>query len=85
MFDFNKCNCGREVRYSHFKDGNKVMPCNKHQVCPTYEELENQLKSLRRKYRELKHAASDVLLYHEDSDLYRCAEKIVRKHEEYLG
>jgi hypothetical protein len=35
-----KCNCGRPVKYAHIKDGGgHVMSCNKHIVCPTYEEL----------------------------------------------
>lgn len=33
------CGCGNPVRYSHFRDGVEVMSCNKHIVCPTYDEL----------------------------------------------
>ena len=38
---FEKCNCGRDSRYSH-RDINTnefVYSCNKYQVCPTYEQL----------------------------------------------
>lgn len=35
----NKCNCGRPVRYTHMKVYGVVMSCNKHTVCPTYDEL----------------------------------------------
>lgn len=34
-----KCNCGRPVRYTHMKVDGVVMSCNKHTVCPTYDEL----------------------------------------------
>jgi hypothetical protein len=33
------CGCGRMLRYSHLKDGNEVMSCNKYTVCLTYSEL----------------------------------------------
>ena len=35
----NLCNCGRETRYSHIVNGKNVESCNKHFVCPTYDEL----------------------------------------------
>jgi hypothetical protein len=34
-----KCNCGRDSRYLHKVGEEEVMSCNKHIVCPTYEEL----------------------------------------------
>jgi len=37
------CNCGRQIRYSHLKDGVNVGSCNKHIICPTYEELQRDL------------------------------------------
>lgn len=34
-----KCNCGKPARYMHMKVDGEVMSCNKHTVCPTYDEL----------------------------------------------
>jgi hypothetical protein len=33
-----KCKCGRDGRYSHFKDNVETMSCNKHIICLTYSE-----------------------------------------------
>ena len=48
-----KCNCGRQVRYSHFKDGVEVMSCNKHITCPTYEDQRERLSEIEIKYNQL--------------------------------
>ncbi len=37
------CNCGRQIKYSHFKDGVEKGSCNKHIICPTYLELQRDL------------------------------------------
>ena len=47
------CGCGREVRYSHFRDGNQVMSCNKRTICLTYEQQDKELIEVQRKYRQL--------------------------------
>jgi len=52
------CGCGREVRYSHFKDGQEVMSCNKYAVCLTYEEQQEKLSELQGKYNELLYAVA---------------------------
>ena len=38
------CGCGRKVKYYHFKDGVEVGSCNKHIICPTYNELSEGLR-----------------------------------------
>jgi len=52
------CGCGREVRYSHFKDGEEVMSCNKRIICLTYEEQREKLTALQGKYSELLYAVA---------------------------
>ncbi len=47
------CGCGRKVRYSHFKEGEEVMSCNKYTVCLTYEEQREKIAELQTKYSEL--------------------------------
>jgi len=47
------CGCGRELRYSHFKDGVEVMSCNKRVICMTYDEQQGKLNHLNSRYREL--------------------------------
>lgn len=42
----NKCGCGRDLRYSHYKDDIEVMSCNKHYVCLTYEEQSKKINML---------------------------------------
>lgn len=39
-----KCNCGKPVRYMH---GGKGSSCNKHMICPTYDELLKKNKELK--------------------------------------
>ena len=43
---FDKCACGRDNRYVHFVNGDEVYSCNKHIVCPTYDELEERIREL---------------------------------------
>lgn len=50
---FGKCNCGRDIRYSHFQQGVEVGSCNKHIVCPPYDELEEQIRMLRQEICQL--------------------------------
>ncbi len=50
------CGCGKEVRYSHFKDGKEVMSCNKYTVCLTYDEQREKLQELQSKYHQLLYA-----------------------------
>ena len=47
------CGCGREFRYSHFKDGEELMSCNKRTICLTYDEQREKLTELQGKYSEL--------------------------------
>ena len=41
-----KCGCGGQLRYMHGQDR---MSCNKYAVCPTYDELFEQLRAERAK------------------------------------
>ena len=74
--DMEKCNCGREIRYSHFKkspDGNEheVFSCNKYCVCPTYEEVTH-------KFEITLQAAKDLLTYREGTQYYKDAERVIQ-------
>lgn len=40
-----KCNCGRDVRYTHIVDGKEFWSCNKHILCPTYDELIEEVRN----------------------------------------
>lgn len=55
------CNCGRPTRYTHGKDedGNFLSSCNKYAMCPTYEDLSNQLLENRKFLFELKQICYD--------------------------
>jgi hypothetical protein len=63
------CNCGKPVRYTHLNNGEVVGSCNKHRVCPTYEELLEQINKLLI-YRDI---ARTLAVYREDTDVYRKA------------
>lgn len=63
------CNCGKTVRYTHIKNGEAVGSCNKHRVCPAYEELLEQVDKMRI-YRDI---ARTLAVYREDTDVYRKA------------
>lgn len=48
-----KCNCGRPARYIRMNsDGVETVTCNKHMVCPTYNELVDANKELTKKLSE---------------------------------
>lgn len=55
-----KCNCGKPGRYSHFQGDVEVLSCNKHIVCPTYNELVEHMESLKTEIRELN---EEITLY----------------------
>jgi len=67
------CNCGRPIRYYKGDSGS----CNKYSICPTYNELQEQVESLnvtRRKYEQSLNAIvnSETLLackYHAEQAL----------------
>ena len=44
--DLPKCNCGKEVKYMIVRDGEEFNSCNKHMVCPTYQELSERVAEL---------------------------------------
>ena len=46
-----RCNCGRAFKYNH---PNGLESCNKHNVCPTYEDQVNTIDVLRSSIRQYK-------------------------------
>lgn len=82
-----KCNCGRDGRYTHYdtETGNTAISCNKHIVCPPYEELEQANKDLVSDLSRLLKAAVDVTLHREGTDLYNRAEKVIEDIAERFG
>ena len=76
-----KCNCGREIRYSHFKKDSEgieheVFSCNKYYVCPTYEELRHQLKEVTHKFEAMDRAHTLMIMLNEllgDGETYHPA------------
>lgn len=78
---FEKCNCGKEVRYEHIVDGERVGSCNKHVVCPPYDEL-RLLANLRRiDTVRLLSAAQDLLEYREGTQKYQMAKYLIDNFE----
>jgi hypothetical protein len=59
------CGCGRQIRYSHFKNGVEVGSCNKHIVCPTYDELSENLRIANNKLSKYQKAINDIDDYFE--------------------
>ena len=43
----NKCACGRDGKYAWFIDGKQVDVCNKRKRCPSYDELEVEIETLK--------------------------------------
>lgn len=81
MWD-EKCNCGRPARY-FMVDGESS--CNKYAVCPTYDELESELKKVKQEFMELLDVANDVISFREGTDMYKSAEKVVNDYVEQYG
>lgn len=54
------CGCGRKLRYSHLKDGEEVMSCNKYAVCLTYDEQFELIRDLQRDLAKYKAALERV-------------------------
>lgn len=49
MMDVRKiCNCGKPSRYIHMNNDTVASSCNKHFVCPTYDELVKKNQELTR-------------------------------------
>lgn len=71
-----KCNCGRGLKYYH-SEGR--MSCNKHLVCPTWDELYTTLQETQRNYWELIKAANDLLVFREGTKQYLEAEAKISK------
>jgi len=55
------CGCGREVRYSHIKDGKKVMSCNKRVVCLTYDQQFERIRELKSESDRYKKALQKIV------------------------
>ncbi|QZI87170.1 hypothetical protein MYOV085v1_p0151 [Vibrio phage 355E48.1] len=72
-----KCNCGRKGRYMML--GSKVMSCNKYDLCKPYDELESELKQLRKDFDKLLGAAGDLRFFREGTSYYKDAEEVVIK------
>ena len=75
-----KCNCGREGRYMML--GSEVMSCNKYALCKSYDELESELKQLKKDFATLLEAADDLRFFREGTDHYKDAEDIVIKFKD---
>lgn len=54
------CGCGREVHYSHFKNGEEKMSCNKYAVCQTYAEQFETIKRLQIEATRYKNALQKI-------------------------
>lgn len=78
----NKCNCGRDVRYSHFVDGEEIGSCNKHRVCESWDSQNKRIAELETKYSELLEHANNSICYRETSEYYQDAERFIRKEFE---
>ena len=75
-----ECNCGREGRYMML--GSEVMSCNKYTLCKSYDELESELKQLKKDFATLLEAADDLRFFREGTDHYKDAEDIVIKFKD---
>ena len=75
-----ECNCGREGRYMML--GSEVMSCNKYTLCKSYDELESELKQLRKDFDKLLDAAGDLRFFREGTSYYKDAEDIVQQFKE---
>lgn len=65
------CNCGKPIEYSHLKEGVMVGSCNKYSVCASYDDLLNSNISLNRALRELLESASAIMIYRENTSIYK--------------
>lgn len=74
-----KCNCGRPARY-FMVDGQSS--CNKYAVCPSYDELESELKKVKQNFMELLDAAESLQFFREGTDYYKDAEEVVLRFKE---
>ncbi len=71
----NKCNCGREIRYSTLFSNDGVFDtskgsCNKYSVCLPYDEVLTQRDNYRKLLKELQEAMGDVLTFREGTSHY---------------
>lgn len=55
------CGCGRRLRYSHSKDGEELMSCNKYAVCLTYDEQFERVKELSNEMFRYKNALQKIV------------------------
>ena len=55
------CGCGGKLRYSHFKDGEERMSCNKYAVCQTYDEQFETIKRLNNEVLRYKNALQKIV------------------------
>lgn len=60
-----KCNCGRPAKWS--SGINEPSSCNKHKLCPTYDEIEKELELLKSRYSLLLSHAETLTLYKDSS------------------
>ena len=68
-----KCNCGREGRYSFTVDGENVTSCNKYSVCLPREDLEKRALYYEQLFENALRTAFDLSIYREGTEHYRNA------------
>ena len=75
--DFQKCNCGKPVRYCMGKNdnGEEIFSCNKRVVCKTYDELYQELELLKRTLKASIRAGKDLTIYRVGYESYNAAER----------
>jgi len=74
---------GREGRYVRLDGDGEIKEscCNKHFLCKSHEELNNELRELKCRYVDLLQSAKEVITFKESTDTYKSAQA----HIESLG
>ncbi len=77
-----KCNCGRDIRYAHVKGKS----CNKHYICPPYEEVEEKRDEYHRALLQVIKVAETLATHKESSFHYTDAEAALQMwKDKYLN